>query len=887
MLKNLFVKNSSLKKFQNIISTINNFEDKLKTLTDSELRGESFKLKKQYEDNNNLDSLIAESFALTREASFRTLGLKHFDVQLMGGIILNQQKIAEMKTGEGKTLVATLPAFLNALTKKGVHIVTVNDYLANRDQISMGQIYRFLGLSTGLIQDKMSSFERKENYNADITYVTNYEVTFDFLRDNMALNLNDVVLRPFNFCIIDEVDSILIDEAQTPLIISNTVQTSIEKYIIAAEITDYLEPNTDYIVDQKNKNVILTEEGSKQAENILSIQDLYNPKDPWIPYIINSLKANTLYFNNVHYIVQNERVIIVDEFTGRIMPDRRWGDDLHQAIEAKEKLPIRKKTETVASITYQNFFLLYNKLSGMTGTGKTAEIEFEKIYNLSVEEISTARPNKRKDLTDYIYRDQFSKWTAIAQTCNKISLTGQPILVGTTTVEKSEMLAQLLDEYKLEYQILNAKPENIRKESEIVAQAGKKNSITIATNMAGRGTDIILGGNINFKGQKELYDILTLLKNDKRLLISSIVFKSSLLKQFSGISYQFLSVLLSLISDQNFLKLSDLDILRILRGNDRIPIPTISYQSSIKFLTDKLAFFNKKNQKQDNKIVKNLGGLYIIGTERNDSRRIDNQLRGRCGRQGDPGTSRFFLSLDDNLLRLFGTPQIQNLIQTEFLEATPLESKFITKSLDTAQQRIEERAYQQRKNLFDYDDILNKQRNIVYYERKQILESTSVQKNIYAYGEQIITELILEFRNKESSNKEIVILIENLFGKKLSLSYHKNLDSFITDLNIYELKIYLFNEFWLAYQSKILELSIYGDDIINNLEKSIILINIDRIWREHLQKMTLLRETVGWRGYGQRNPLYEYKQDAFYMFETRKELLRHLVIYNLLRSSIL
>ena len=515
MLKIPFTNNSLLKKYQNLTNQISTLENELKTLTDSELRVKSSKLKKQYESTQNLNSLIAESFALTREASLRTLGLRHFDVQLIGGLVLNDQKIAEMKTGEGKTLVATLPASLNALTKKGVHIVTVNDYLANRDQVSMGQVYRFLGLDTGLIQEGMTPVERRKNYNADITYVTNYEVTFDFLRNNMALNLNDLVLRPFNYCIIDEVDSILIDEAQTPLIISNNIQTPIEKYIVATEITDYLALNTHYKIDEKNKNVVLTEEGSKQIEKILSIQDLYDPRDPWIPYIINALKATALYFNNVHYIVQNNRIIIVDEFTGRIMPDRRWGDGLHQAIESKEKLPIRQKTETVAAITYQNFFLLYPKLSGMTGTGKTAEIEFEKIYNLSVEEIPTARPNQRNDLPDLIYKDQFSKWNAIAQTCNHISSTGQPILVGTTTVEKSEMLAQLLSEYKLSYQILNAKPENVRRESEIVAQAGKKGSITIATNMAGRGTDIILGGNINFQIQKKLYDILTLSKNYK------------------------------------------------------------------------------------------------------------------------------------------------------------------------------------------------------------------------------------------------------------------------------------------------------------------------------------------------------------------------------------
>jgi len=885
MLKNPFKTNSVVNKYQNLVTQINELENELKLLTDSELRAKSFKLKKQYKASPNLDKIIAESFALTREASLRTLGLRHFDVQLIGGLVLNDQKIGEMRTGEGKTLVATLPAFLNALTEKGVHIVTVNDYLANRDQVSMGQIYRFLGLDTGLIQDGMSVSNRKANYKADITYVTNYEVTFDFLRDNMALNLTDVVLRPFNYCIVDEIDSILIDEAQTPLIISNNIPTPIEKYVVAAEITDYLELNKHYKVDEKNKNVTLTEEGSKQTEKILSIQDLYDPRDPWIPYIINALKANALFFNNVHYIVQNNRIVIVDEFTGRIMADRRWGDGLHQAIEAKEKLPIRQKTETVASITYQNFFLLYPKLSGMTGTGKTAETEFEKIYNLSVEEIPTARPNQRKDLPDFIYKDQFSKWNAIAQACNEISSTGQPILIGTTTVEKSEMLAQLLSEYKLSYEILNAKPENVRRESEIVAQAGEKSNITIATNMAGRGTDIILGGNINFKIQKKLYDILTLSKNYK-LSKKSNILEFSLLNKFSGISQNFLSVLFSLLNNQQFLELSDLDVLRILRENDRISIPTTLYQCSIRFLINELISYNKKFQKQENKIVKNLGGLYIIGTERNDSRRIDNQLRGRCGRQGDPGTSRFFLSLDDNLLRLFGGPKIQNFMQTQIPDDSPLESDLLTKSLDSAQERVEERAYQQRKNLFDYDDVLNKQRTIIYHERRKILESVSVQKNIFAYGEQIITELLLELQ-KDKNNKEIISLIENLFGKNLILNKIKYSNLVINDFDLYELKIYLFSEFWLTYQSKIVELSVYGDGILENLERSIILINTDRIWREHLQKMTLLREAVGWRGYGQRNPLYEYKQDAFYMFETREELLRHLVIYDLLRASIL
>ena len=886
MRKNLFQTNSFRTKYQNLINEINLLEDNLKTLSDNELRAKNFKLKQQYQETQDLNPIIAESFALTREASRRTLGLRHFDVQLIGGLVLNNQKIAEMKTGEGKTLVATLPACLNALTNKGVHIVTVNDYLAGRDQTTMGQIYRFLGFDTGLIQNDMSPSERKKNYNADITYVTNYELTFDFLRDNMALNLTDVVQRPFNYCIIDEVDSILIDEAQTPLIISDNIETPVDKYIIAAEITNYLELNIHYKVDEKNKNVILTDQGSKQIEQILSIQDLYDVRDPWIPYVINAIKANALFLNNVNYIVQNDRIVIVDEFTGRIMPDRRWGDGLHQAIEAKENLPIRQKTETVASITYQNFFLLYPKLSGMTGTGKTAEIEFEKIYNLSVEEIPTARTTLRQDLPDLIYKDQFSKWSAIAETCNQISSTGQPVLIGTTTVEKSEMLAQLLNEYKLSYQILNAKPENVRRESEIVAQAGKQGAITIATNMAGRGTDIILGGNIDFKIQKELYDILTVARNfvlSKKLNI----LQSPLKNQFHCNSQTFLSVLNSLLTDSDFLKLSDVDILRILRETDKVSIPTNSYLCSIKFLIEELVNYYQKSQEQENQIVKNLGGLYIVGTERNDSRRVDNQLRGRCGRQGDPGTSRFFLSLDDNLLRLFGGAKIQDFMQTQMLDDSPLESSFLTKSLDSAQARVEERAYQQRKNLFDYDDILNKQRNIVYFERRYILNSASNQKNILAYGEQIITDILLELKKEKISNKEILKLFENLFGKDFSLLYSKTSKSLIVEFSLVELKTYLFNEFWLMYQSKINELAIYGDGICENLERSIILINIDRIWREHLQKMTLLREAVGWRGYGQRNPLYEYKQDAFYLFENRKKILRHVVIYDLLRSSIL
>jgi preprotein translocase subunit SecA len=885
MLKNLFNQNSIANKYKDLVNQINALESTMQELTDSELRTKTFQLKTQYKTEQDLTSIIAESFAITREASSRTLGLRHFDVQLIGGLVLNEGRIAEMRTGEGKTLVATLPAYLNALTEKGVHIVTVNDYLASRDQVSMGQIYRFLGLDTGLIQENMTGQERQQNYDADITYVTNSELGFDFLRDNMALNLKDVVLRPFNYCIVDEVDSILIDEAQTPLIISNTVDTSIDKFIVAAEIIEYLEVNVHFKVDEKKKNVILTEQGTTQIENILNVEDLYNLNDPWIPYIINALKAKTLFFRNVNYIAQNNQVIIVDEFTGRIMPDRRWSDGLHQAVEAKEGLPIRENTQTVASITYQNFFLLYPKLSGMTGTGKTAELEFEKIYKLSVDEIPTARPVLRNDLPDFIYKDQLSKWNAIAKECKNIATFGQPILIGTTTVEKSEMLAQLLKEYQLSFQLLNAKPENVRRESEIVAQAGKKGSITIATNMAGRGTDIILGGNSEFTIRKQLYNVLVTYKNKTKSENKTNL--HPLLSELTLASQKFLSVLETLVHNKEFLSLSETEILRILNESDQIRVPKNDYECSIKFLVNQLLKFEKKDQAIENSIVKNLGGLYVIGTERNDSRRIDNQLRGRCGRQGDPGKSRFFLSLDDNLLRRFGGANIQNFMQNQLLDDDPLESDLLTKSLDSAQKRVEEQAYDARKYLFDYDDVLNKQRNVVYYERRQILESKSVRDKILAYGEQVISEIGTEIRNKDLRNDAAIRLLENLFGTNLVLNLFSKFDLNYANLDPVELETYLFQEFWLCYESKSLELEVRQPGIIRALERTLILIYIDIVWKEHLQKMALLRDAVGWRGYGQRNPLFEYKEEAYDLFQIIGQTTRHLVIYDLIRSSML
>ena len=913
MLKNSVKNNSIKRQYQEFVNEINLLENDVKTLTDSELRTKSFKLQKQYQETKDLNSLISQSFALTREASQRTLGLRHFDVQLVGGLVLNSNKIAEMKTGEGKTLVATLPATLNALTKRGVQIVTVNDYLANRDQVSMGQIYRFLGLDTGLIQQGMFRNQRKKNYRSDITYVTNTELTFDYLRDNLVEYASEMVLRPFNYCIIDEVDSILIDEAQTPIVIANTsADPNTEKYVIASEIVKYFDINVDYKVDEKNKNVIITEFGNQKAEQLLQVKDLYNPLDPWIPYVVNALKALTLFFNNTNYIVQNKRIVIVDEFTGRIMPDRRWGDGLHQAIEAKEGLSIHPRSETKASTTYQNFFLLYPKLSGMTGTGKTAQIEFRKIYNLPVENVPTARPPKRIDLPDLIYKDQFSKWDAIAKFCNDLSIKGQPILIGTTTVEKSDMLSQLLKEYKLAHQILNAKPENVRRESQIVAQAGKKQNITIATNMAGRGTDIILGGNINFQTQRDAYDLLVFLKssiNEIKLFnpIKNRLFKDRTvrkqlmkmkLKKFrtvSGCSHKSYSVLLNLLNDSNFLNLSDIDILRILQENERISVPTISYQCIIRFLLNELIYTNKKHHIQENLIVKNLGGLYVIGTERNDSSRIDNQLRGRCGRQGDPGTSRFFLSLDDNLLRLFGGAKLQNFVQTQIPDDSPLESRFINKSLDSAQQRVEERAYEQRKNLFDYDEIVNRQREIIYHERKLILLNfRGNTENSLAHGERILTIYFKELLSnslKQTESKRInmnrtISIFEDLVGRNFELNKVK---TFTTNWKKYEFgewKNYFYQEFWLTTQLKIQEHSIYSIDALSIVHRDISLRNIDRIWQEYLEKLSLLREAVGWRGYAQSNPVTEYKREAYTLFSQRKAIFVYYTLYDLLRTII-
>ena len=665
-----------IQEYSKVVNKINKLEEKIKILSDTELQNQTNFFIQRLTEGDSLDNLVVESFAVVREASRRILGLRHFDVQLIGGLILHEGKIAEMRTGEGKTLVAVLPSYVNALTGSGVHVVTVNDYLASRDAEYVGQVHKFLGLSVGLIQQTMSQTDRRVNYAKDITYTTNSELGFDYLRDNMATQLQDIVQRPFYFSILDEVDSILIDEARTPLIISGAGETPNIKYIKANLISQSLIKDRHYEVDEKAKNIILTEEGVIESELQLNVKDLYDVQDPWAPYIFNALKAKELFIKNVHYIVKDEEVLIVDEFTGRIMIGRRWSDGLHQAIEAKENTTIQNETQTLASITYQNFFLLYPKLSGMTGTAKTEESELDRIYGLEVACVPTHRKMIRKDFSDLVYKTQYIKWKSIADECLDIHTLGRPILIGTTSVEKSELLSSLLEEYGIPHNLLNAKPENLKREAEIIAQAGRKGAVTIATNMAGRGTDILLGGNSSYMSKSTL-----------KLFLDSIFLGTELPKSLDSHLnnlYKFLSLkiktteitenelnsYLSIACEKTF---TDDSLIITLRAVYQILVET----------------YNKKIITEREEVVM-LGGLHVIGTERHESRRIDNQLRGRSGRQGDPGSSRFFLSLEDNLLRIFGGDRIGKLMDSLRVDDdVPIESMFLNNSLESAQKKVE------------------------------------------------------------------------------------------------------------------------------------------------------------------------------------------------------
>ncbi|MDF5708038.1 MAG: preprotein translocase subunit SecA [Nostoc sp. S4] len=899
-----------LKKYQPSVTEINLLEEEINTLSDEELKGKTTEFRQRLAKGETLDDILPEAYAVVREAGRRVLGLRHFDVQLLGGIILHVGQIAEMKTGEGKTLVATLPSYLNALTGKGVHVVTVNDYLARRDAEWMGQVHRFLGLSVGLIQASMTPTERQKNYDCDITYVTNSEVGFDYLRDNMATDMKDVVQRPFNYCVIDEVDSILIDEARTPLIISGQVERPTEKYLQAAEIALTLKKDEHYEVDEKARNVLLTDEGFAEAENLLGVTDLFDPEDPWAHFVFNAIKAKELFLKDVNYIVRNGEVVIVDEFTGRVLPGRRWSDGLHQAIEAKEHVEIQPETQTLATITYQNLFLLYPKLGGMTGTAKTEEPEFEKIYKLEVTVIPTNRERRREDLSDMVFKTEAGKWGAIARECAEMHQAGRPVLVGTTSVEKSEYLSQLLKQLEIPHELLNARPENVEREAEIVAQAGRKGAVTIATNMAGRGTDIILGGNSEYMARLKLREYLMpriVMPEDedafgiqraaglptghgggqgfvpgkkvKTWRASPEIFPTQLTKETEQLLKQAVEVAVREYGDRSLPELEAEDKVAIAAEKAPTADPVIQkLRSAYKQIKQEYEQFTDR---EHNEVV-GLGGLHVIGTERHESRRIDNQLRGRAGRQGDPGSTRFFLSLEDNLLRIFGGDRVAGLMNAfQVEEDMPIESGMLTRSLEGAQKKVETYYYDIRKQVFEYDEVMNNQRRAIYAERRRVLEGQDLKEQVIKYAEKTMDDIVDYYINIDLPSeeweleklvekvKEFVYLLEDLQASQLE------------DMSVTEIKAFLHEQVRIAYDLKEAQIDQVQPGLMRQAERFFILQRIDTLWREHLQQMDALRESVGLRGYGQKDPLIEYKSEGYELFLDMMVNIRRDVVYSL------
>ncbi|WP_009633808.1 preprotein translocase subunit SecA [Synechocystis sp. PCC 7509] len=902
-----------LKKFQPAVKEINLLEEEIQVLSDEQLTGKTAEFKQRLAKGESLDDLLPEAFAVVREAGKRVLGLRHFDVQLLGGTILHKGQIAEMKTGEGKTLVSTLPAYLNGLTGKGVHVVTVNDYLARRDAEWMGQVHRFLGLSVGLIQQGMGPSERKKNYDCDITYVTNSEVGFDYLRDNMATSIVDVVQRPLHYCVIDEVDSILVDEARTPLIISGQVERPTEKYLQAAQIAAVLKTGEDdhYEVDEKARNVLLTDEGFAEAEKLLGVTDLFNPEDPWAHYIFNALKAKELFITDVNYIVRNDEVVIVDEFTGRVLPGRRWSDGLHQAIEAKEGVEIQPETQTLATITYQNLFLLYDKLAGMTGTAKTEEAEFEKIYKLEVTIVPTNRPRSRQDLSDVVFKAEEGKWNAIAQECAQMHEMGRPVLVGTTSVEKSEYLSTLLNQLEIPYNLLNARPENVERESEIIAQAGRRGALTIATNMAGRGTDIILGGNSEYMARLKLReyfmprivvpedeDIFGMAtasglpipsstsgqgfipgKKIKSWKASPQIFPTQLSQETEQLLKQAVEFAVQHYGERSMPELEAEDLVAVAAEKAPTEDPVIQrLRAAYNQVKQEYEQFTDTEHKE----VVQLGGLHVIGTERHESRRIDNQLRGRAGRQGDPGSTKFFLSLQDSLLRIFGGDRVGKLMDMFRVEEDmPIESGMLTRSLEGAQKKVETYYYDIRKQVFEYDEVMNNQRRAIYAERRRVLEGQDLKEQVIKYAEKTMDDVVDYYINPDlpsedwdlvtlvSKVKEFVYLLADLEPNQLE------------DLSITEIKTFMHEQVRIAYDIKEGEVDRIQPGLMRQAERFFILQQIDTLWREHLQQMDALRESVGLRGYGQKDPLVEYKSEGYELFLDMMTNIYRNVVYSL------
>lgn len=780
-----------LKKIEPIVRTINELEPSIKSLTDEQMLSKTAEFRNRLTNGENEDDLLPEAFALVREASVRTLGMRHFDAQLIGGTVLHQGKIAEMKTGEGKTLAATLAVYLNALSGKGVHVVTVNDYLAQRDAEWMSAIYNFLGLSVGVIVHDLSDEQRRLAYGADVTYGTNNEFGFDYLRDNMKFSLDDYVQRELHYSIVDEVDSILIDEARTPLIISGPTHENTDRYFRINRVIPGLQKDVHYTLDEKARSVALTEEGIARVERALGVTNLYDPSQMETLHHVNqALKAHTLFKRDVDYIIKDGQVIIVDEFTGRLMPGRRYSDGLHQALEAKESVKIENENQTLATITFQNYFRMYDKLAGMTGTADTEAPEFKKIYNLDVVVIPTNLPMIRIDNSDLIYKTESEKFEAVIDEIRELSKKGQPVLVGTISIEKSEELAKRLKRLGIHHNVLNAK--NHALEAEIVAQAGRYKAVTISTNMAGRGTDIILGGNPKFLANARVN------RNEKP-------------------------------------------------------------DEYAKALSEFMVLCDEERQK-----VLDAGGLHILGTERHEARRIDNQLRGRSGRQGDPGSSRFYLSLEDDLMRIFGGDRVKMIMERVGMEeGEPIEHKYTTKAIENAQKKVEGHNFEIRKHLLEFDDVMNKQREVVYSQRRFILGGANLRENVLEMTEDIVEEMVGRFVDEKSHYEDwdIKTLEESLwsqFGVKFDF------DKLPTDeQNQTGIEEHILEALKVQYDNKEQEIT---PDVMRELEKFIMLQAVDNQWKDHLLSMDHLKDGIGLRGYGQRDPLKEYQKEGYELF---------------------
>ncbi len=795
-----------MKTIQPIVDQVNSWEPKIKALTDEQLKAKTPEFKARLTKGETLDDILPEAFAVCREASLRCLGMRHYDVQLIGGYCLHKGRISEMRTGEGKTLVATLPVYLNALSGKGVHVVSVNDYLVKRDAEWMGRLYNWLGLSIGIIVHGLTDEERKESYGSDITYATNNELGFDYLRDNMKFDLNDYVQKSHNFAIVDECDSILVDEARTPLIISGPAEASTDKYVIINKIIPQLKDKEHFTTEEKSKSVSLTDEGNKKVEQLLSLGNLYDAENIEIlHHVIQALKAHHMYRLDVEYMIQNGEIVIVDEFTGRLMPGRRWSDGIHQAIEAKEGVEIKNENQTLASITFQNYFKMYSKLAGMTGTADTEAVEFKKIYDLEVSVIPTHRPIARQDKNDVIYKTEMAKFRAIVEDIKSRTHNGQPILVGTISIERSELLSQFLKKEGLRHQVLNAK--HHEREAEIVAQAGRKGSVTIATNMAGRGTDIVLGGNAEGLARRE----------------------------------------------SNAEEGPEFD--------------------------EALKRFKSQCEAEKRDVVA-AGGLYIIGTERHESRRIDNQLRGRSGRQGDPGESRFYLSLEDNLLRIFNGEKIQKAMTfLKIDENEPIEAKMVTSQIEGAQRKVEGHHFDVRKNLFDYDNVMNIQRNAIYQMRRNVLEGNEISTTILEMlGD--VTSNVLDVNMPEGAPRDqwniegLTVSLSQNFGIRLEPSIYTGSAESILEAIKAGIKH--------VYEAQKKDMGQYFDQV----QKMILLQSIDSKWKEHLLVIDKLKEGIGLRGYAQKDPLIEYKKEAFMAFEQLNISIRQEVAEKLMKVKI-